>query len=275
MANNIMDKGKLLENSNIYEIKNSISDEAQKLESLISKLRSPEGCPWDKELEIDDCAEYILEETYEAIEAIDKNDMEGLSEELGDILSQIFMISQIAKEKNMFNISQVFNGICEKLIFRHPHVFSDKKAENLQQVLQIWNEQKLKEKKERKNTLEGIPKDLPSIYILTKLFRKLQHYPDIFNILQEYILNSFNDLQNKFTGFLSLVKNNIFEEDPEEKNKEKKDNNSYDDSIEDFLSEFLLILTFYSYLKGIDLEKILRENTYKIIQLFEKKHKGN
>lgn len=274
-----MKKNKLSNNSwnlnyNFID-KDDISKEAITLRNIVKKLRSPDGCPWDRKLEIEDCTEYILEETHEAIEAIDKNDTDSLLEELGDILSQIFMISQIADEKKLFNISDVFNNISNKLVFRHPHVFGNEKAENADKVLEIWNKQKLKEKKERKNIIEGIPKSLPSIYILIKLFRKLRQYPEIFEFIRQKILISLNDIMTNSDKHLANISNTIEKDILDNDVKEENDLTKNFDKEEDiFLGELLLTIVFYSYLKGIDCEKYLRKKIDEIYTIFEDNDKG-
>ncbi len=239
---------------------NSIELKAKKLYEIVKSLRSPDGCPWDRNLKIENCTEYLLEETYEAIESIEKNDMNGLKEELGDILSQVFMISQIADENKFFNINDVFEGISKKLVFRHPHVFADEKAENPNEVLKIWNRQKLKEKKERKNIIEGIPKALPPSYTLIKLFRKLNHYPKQYKDIIEKIISNSNSIKEFFPEFIKMVNESIekgFSINENEKNIE-------------FLANTFVLLYFYTFLLGIDSEKILREKIDEIYQFFEK-----
>lgn len=252
-----------------------IFKEAITLRNIVKKLRSPDGCPWDRKLEIEDCTEYILEETHEAIEAIDNNDTDGLIEELGDILSQIFMISQIAEEKKLFNISGVFNNISNKLVFRHPHVFGDEKAENEDKVLEIWNKQKLKEKKERKNIIEGIPKSLPSIYILIKLFRKLRQYPEIFEIIRQKILTSLIDIMANSNKHLIKIRKTIERDVIDNIEKEENDlTKNFDKQEDDFIGELLLVIVFYSYIKGIDCEKYLRKKIDEIYKIFDDNEKN-
>lgn len=249
-------------------LQSKIEKEARRLGNIVKTLRSPCGCPWDRKLKIEDCAEYILEETYEAIEALDKNDSEGLLEELGDILSQVFMISQIASEQNLFNIADVFNNICQKLIFRHPHVFNDEKADTPDEVLKIWNRQKLIEKSERKNAIEGIPQNLPSIYILIKLFRKIKQHPTIYQKIKDSIYSSFENVISQSNEFFQNIEKIL------NKNIEQDDIDKYKEDNSKIISDLLYILIFISFLYEIDPEKLLRkkiENIYKIFEDNEKK----
>lgn len=116
------------------------------LVQILETLRSEKGCPWDKKQTHKSLKPYLLEECQEVIEAIDLKDDYLLEEELGDVLLQIVFHSQIAKERGVFRIDDVIRGICDKMIFRHPHVFGDKTAETEEDVAKIWSEQKNKEK---------------------------------------------------------------------------------------------------------------------------------
>ena len=109
---------------------------------IVEKLRSPDGCPWDKEQTHDSLLPYFLEEVYEVIESVESNDWETLKEELGDVLLHILLQAQIAKETNKFDITAVVDGINKKLIKRHPHVFGDKKKDTTSQLKKDWETQK-------------------------------------------------------------------------------------------------------------------------------------
>ncbi len=116
------------------------------LVQIMETLRSKEGCPWDIKQTHESLKQYLIEECNEVLEAIDEEDDDLLEEELGDVLLQVVFHSQIAKERGAFRIEDVVRGICEKLIFRHPHVFGDKNADTEEDVEKIWAEQKMKEK---------------------------------------------------------------------------------------------------------------------------------
>lgn len=116
---------------------------------LMERLRAPDGCPWDREQTLESLRRYLIEETYEAIDAIERRDWAGLAEELGDIQLQIVFQSQIAKENGWFGIDDVLGHINDKLIRRHPHVFGSESADTAGKVLQRWEEIKAEEKRSR------------------------------------------------------------------------------------------------------------------------------
>lgn len=120
------------------------------LVQIMETLRSKEGCPWDRKQTHQSLKPYLLEESNEVLEAIDEEDDSSILEELGDVLLQVVFHSQVAKERGAFQMEDVVRGICDKLIFRHPHVFGDKSADTEEDVAKIWAEQKKKEK-EMKN----------------------------------------------------------------------------------------------------------------------------
>jgi len=136
-------------------------------------LRSPNGCPWDREQTHQTIRKNMLEEAYEAVEAIDENNSEHLKEELGDVLLQVVLHAQIADDNNEFNIQDVAKMLNDKLIYRHPHVFSNTQVKNSSEVVQNWEKLKLNEKTERKRTLDGIPKTLPSLQMAEKISKKV------------------------------------------------------------------------------------------------------
>ena len=115
---------------------------------LIAQLRDPiNGCPWDIKQNYHSMISCLKEETYEVIEAIEKNDVENLKEELGDLLLQVVFLSQLATEENKFTFDHVVQNVAEKIVRRHPHVFGDKHAKNEQEALQNWNAMKAEEHK--------------------------------------------------------------------------------------------------------------------------------
>ncbi len=143
------------------------------LVEIMRKLRSPEGCPWDREQTHESLVPYLIEETYEVVDAITKRDYENLREELGDLLLQVVFHSQIASEKGKFTIDDVVDGICKKLIFRHPHVFGDRDdIKTSEDVLKKWEEFKKKEGKKRESLLDGIPESLPALDYALKLQKR-------------------------------------------------------------------------------------------------------
>lgn len=134
------------------------------------KLRAPNGCPWDREQTPQSISPYLLEETYEALEAIDNGDVKETREELGDILLQIVFQAQMAEEKNEMNICEIIDGISEKLIRRHPHVFGEEKVNGSEEVLHNW--EKIKKTEGKKTMLGGVPKNLPALLKAYRLGQK-------------------------------------------------------------------------------------------------------
>ncbi len=117
---------------------------------IIAELRSDHGCPWDREQTYESLKKCLADETQEVYDAVDNHDMENLCEELGDVLLQVMLNSQIAKEEGAFTIDDVISGLCKKLIRRHPHVFGDAKVSSTEEGLALWNAIKEQEKAEKK-----------------------------------------------------------------------------------------------------------------------------
>jgi len=133
---------------------------------IVAHLRAPNGCPWDREQTHETLRKHLLEESYEAISAIDSGDFLHMREEFGDLLLQIVLHSQIASEEGQFNVNQVVQGIYSKIIRRHPHVFGDVEVEGVHGVLANWEKLKEKErgkKKDGKGLLDGVPLALPAL----------------------------------------------------------------------------------------------------------------
>ncbi len=159
----------MIENFNFKERYN-VND----LIDIVEILRSPGGCPWDREQDHKSIRRDFLEETYEVIEAINKEDRDGLLEELGDVLLQVVFHAQIEREKNSFDLNDVADGVCKKMIERHPHVFGDVNAETSEQVLDNWDVIK-KQTKSQKNQTESmlsIPREFPALMRADKVQKK-------------------------------------------------------------------------------------------------------
>ena len=139
------------------------------LVDIMRRLRAPGGCPWDRVQTPESLRKHILEEAYEVVEAIDLKDARLLVEELGDLLLQIVFQARIAEEAGGFSMQDVVDGITEKLIRRHPHIFGDVQVSDAAAVLANWEAIKRKEKPERKSRLDGVPKDLPALSAAAKL----------------------------------------------------------------------------------------------------------
>lgn len=139
----------------------------------IEDIRHPEkGCVWNLKQSHESLKRYLLEELYETLEAIDKNDPEELKEELGDLLLQIVLHSRIAEEKGQFNFADVVKKIDQKMIKRHPHVFASDSAKDTAEVDKLWDAEKAKEKQARTSIFEGIPKEMPALARAWKISKK-------------------------------------------------------------------------------------------------------
>jgi len=142
------------------------------LQNIVAKLRSPEGCPWDKEQTHQSIRNLLLEECYEVLEAIDSSDDSHLREELGDVLLHVVFHAQLARERDAFSLNDVADAVCEKLIRRHPHVFGDATCKDSEDVLRSWEKLKRAEKPQRKGALDGVPKILPALMRAKELQKK-------------------------------------------------------------------------------------------------------
>lgn len=139
--------------------------------AIMERLRSPGGCPWDREQTHESIATDFLEETHEALEAIRQQDTAGLCEELGDVLLQVVFHSRIEEEKGGFAFADVVDGICKKLVVRHPHVFGEMTVDGTGQVLQNWDAIKRQTKggKTQAELLDGVPRSLPALMRAAKV----------------------------------------------------------------------------------------------------------
>jgi len=135
----------------------------ERLRNIVARLRSPDGCPWDLEQTHRSLKPHLIEECYELIDAINAGEDEGMKEELGDILLQVVLHSQIASEKSRFDLDDVATAIADKLVARHPHVFGETRLPDSAAVLQQWELLKRAEKQERRSALDGVPKGLPAL----------------------------------------------------------------------------------------------------------------
>ena len=142
------------------------------LVDIVAKLRGPDGCPWDREQTRESLKPFLIEEFYELIDAIDENDNDGIKEEMGDLLFQIVLQSQLFKEEGEFDVNEVVDGISRKMVKRHPHVFGDKVLETSDEVEVWWKEHKRKEGKGHDSAIGGVPRALPALLRAQKLQEK-------------------------------------------------------------------------------------------------------
>jgi MazG family protein len=160
-----------------YKQAANLQSALQQLFEIVTLLRSPEGCPWDREQTNKSVAASLMDETYEYLDAIIENDTEGASEEIGDVMLNVMLLLEIHREHNDFDIVESINGVCEKLIRRHPHVFSTEQAENSEQVIDLWNKIKV-EVEGKKASLDDffsrVPKSIPPLEKANEIQKKIK-----------------------------------------------------------------------------------------------------
>ncbi len=148
----------------------------KQLLEVMSRLRAPDGCPWDKEQDHKSIRMHAIEEVYELVDAIEADDDVEMEEELGDLLLQVVFHCQLARERGVFDFDKVAQRITDKLIHRHPHVFGDSDVDTVDGVWTQWEDLKRKEKEgtqhERPSVLDGIPRHLPALHRAEKLVKK-------------------------------------------------------------------------------------------------------
>jgi MazG family protein len=151
------------------------TDAIERLLGIMERLRGPDGCPWDREQTLRSLRPYVLEETYEVLEAIDAGDTREHCEELGDLLLQIVFQAQLTKEQGQFEFADVANAISSKLVSRHPHVFGDVEVKDADEVLRQWAALKREEKRAKgrgESVLEGVPREMPALARADRLTEK-------------------------------------------------------------------------------------------------------
>lgn len=245
--------------------------EFQRLCEVIAKLRSPEGCPWDRQQTLASIKPYTLEETYELLEAIDADDNAAIQEELGDVLLQVILDSQIAADEQRFQLQDVVQQIADKMVARHPHVFGDKHAETTEDVRKHWNAAKNTEKKSRQSKLEGIPKELPQLARAYRIAARAASvgydFPDrrmLFDKLKEEIQELAEELFEG--GKIPVVPASIDPEvvpdqpiaDPEERSR-----------VEGELGDVLFVVANIARRWGISPEEALRKSNAKFSRRFQ------
>ena len=151
--------------------------ELQRLVEVMDRLRSPGGCPWDAEQTHESLIKYLLEESYEFIDAIETDDREGMREELGDVLLQVYFHSRMAQDHptDPFSIEDVARGIADKLISRHPHVFENLKVSGTDEIIENWEAIKAREKG-RTSAIDGIAMSQPALPLVSKILYRAEKY---------------------------------------------------------------------------------------------------
>ena len=147
--------------------------ELERLIEIVATLRSENGCQWDREQTHKSLRPNMIEEDYEAVDAIDEGDIPNLREELGDALLQVVLHAQIAKDNNEFDIEDIAKELSDKLIHRHPHVFGNEKVSSTEEILSNWDKLKKEEKTHRKSVLDGISKSQSALMSAQKISKKV------------------------------------------------------------------------------------------------------
>ena len=148
-------------------------DSFTELKNIIARLRGPDGCPWDKKQTHASLKPFLVEESYEVLQALDEGIPEKLRDELGDLLLQIMLHAQIAAESGQFDIDDVVRGISDKLIHRHPHVFGSRKVKDVVEVEQNWEALKQEERIEGESILAGMPEQMPALTYSQSMQRRV------------------------------------------------------------------------------------------------------
>ena len=181
------------------------------LVKIVKILRSPEGCPWDKVQTHETIRQDFIEEVYEAVEAIDEKDTAHLKEELGDVLLNVVFHAVLEEEQGNFDFNDTADDVCKKMIFRHPHVFGNTKADTPEEVLANWDKIKMqsKEQKSVTETMESVSKSLPSLIRAQKLHKKAER--------GGLLPKSPEEMIDEISGKLAQLKESLCEGDNSEK----------------------------------------------------------
>ncbi|MCK6599245.1 MAG: nucleoside triphosphate pyrophosphohydrolase [Bdellovibrionaceae bacterium] len=232
-----------------------ILNDFSSLMQIVKDLRGPDGCPWDKEQTHESLTPFAIEEVHELVEAIESKDDAHTKEELGDVLFQVALHSQLAEERGAFTINEVIETLCSKLIRRHPHVFTDKKTTNIDEVWKNWEQIKTAEKKDKKVTTSifDIPPSIPSLQRAYKIGLKSQKIGFDWKTAQEVFLKVQEEL----------------EELQVEIDLHTKDQNSFNKMEEEF-GDLLFSLSQWARHMNIEPEQALRKANKKFINRFDK-----
>lgn len=216
--------------------------------SIVTLLRAPDGCPWDRAQTHFSIKKNFIEETYEVIEAINKNSTEGLREELGDVLLQVALHCEMEREQGSFDFDDVCNDICQKLIIRHPHVFGDVKAEDEKAALSSWDAVKLKTKgmKKQSESMSSIPMELPALMRAQKVQSKAAKV----GFDWEDSKGAFNKVQEEINELITAI--------------DQSDSSDIEEEFGDVLFSCVNVSRFI----GIDSEEALTRATDKFIKRF-------
>ena len=219
-----------------------VADSFLKLIKIMNELR--EQCPWDKKQTIHTLRQMTIEETYELADAITDNNLKAIKEELGDLLLHIVFYSKIGQEQNAFTLQEVIDGICQKLIVRHPHIYADVKVKDADEVKQNWEKIKLREG--RNSVLDGVPNALPAMIKALRLQEK-----------------------SKQVGFEWSNKAQVWDKVKEEMEELKEaEKIGIQDKIEDEMGDLLFSLINFARFLQVDPENALERTNKKFIRRF-------
>jgi tetrapyrrole methylase family protein/MazG family protein len=225
-----------------------MTNDFTRLVELMARLRAPDGCPWDRKQTTESLKPFLIEECYEAVDALDEGDPEKIKEELGDLLFQIIFHARIAEEQGAFSIGDVVRANIEKMTRRHPHVFGGEKLSTDKEVLANWEEIKKKEKgyEERKSVLEGVPRDLPSLLRAHRLQERAARVG--------FDWKHINELLPKLDEEMTEFRESLKKEDAA--------------GIEEELGDVFFTLVNISRFLGVNPEGALRKTISKFIERF-------
>lgn len=243
----------------------------EKLCDVIARLRSPEGCPWDREQTLESIKPYTLEETYELLEAIDSGNDQHIIEELGDLLLQIVLDAQIAADEGRFDLTHVVNRLTQKMIDRHPHVFGDVTAESPAEVRKNWDQIKEQEK-QRRSIFDGLPQDLPALARAARIAEKaakvgydFPHRDMLFDKLREEIQELADEIypEGKIPDTPATVEAEIITDT-------QIDDPKLRERVEGELGDILFVVANISRRWKINPEEALRKSNRKFQQRVQK-----
>ncbi|GBD99620.1 nucleoside triphosphate pyrophosphohydrolase/pyrophosphatase MazG [bacterium BMS3Abin07] len=218
----------------------------KKLVEIMSTLRAEDGCPWDREQTRESLKPFLIEETYEVIEAIDEGDSGKIKEELGDLLFQIIFHAQIGKEKGEFDINDVIERSAQKMIARHPHVFGDEDCGSSEEVLKRWDDHKRKEGKLKDSILDGVPGSLPSLLRAHRLQERVSRVGFDWEKAEDIL----RKLDEEISEFREALQNDSA------------------DKVENELGDIFFVLVNISRFAGVDPENALRRAIGKFVRRF-------
>ena len=215
----------------------------EELRDVVARLRAPDGCPWDREQTHASLRPYVIEEAYEVLAALDAGDVRRLPDELGDLLLQVVLQSQLAAEAGEFEMADVLEGLSQKLIRRHPHVFGDVRLQTAGQVIEQWDELKRRERDQDGSALAGVPGAMPALAYAQTLLRRAEA-----------------------AGFAWPAREDVLQKLDEELRELAEAPTPESASAE--LGDLLLNVVNYARYLGIDAEEALREAGHKFRRRF-------